>query len=406
MLSCITTKFLHYNELKTKLLISHFLNHATKPTNSRYLLIFIYNLVQLKINHMAFISITRLHRNYTMTSPKHLILTALAAFTLQAALGVETQQQQTHIVVIPGQNGLGGHNIRTVLPEFLKERIHRAETPKTFPDLGQNRCISYLEKQMKPLLDDSTVKNVILHGSSQGTATALNYTANNHDKIGALILESVLLTGNSAIAHTVAPDSSSLFVHYALPYLAKIIFPFYAPAGKQAIITCDNLPKDLPIIILHATEDPQLSFKDAKALYAKLKTTNMNNNVYLLSVLAYNHVELLNKGDKLITIINAILEQHNLLPTPKNQTDAIDLTPYQPKPDQRWLDHFNALKNKEHIMYYIDWCVKGAFLGFIFYILHKTGTLNSISTTLSSHIHILHRTGPLNSISSTLSSHM
>src|SRR5437870_6901540 len=75
---------------------------------------------------------------------------------------------KTHLMVIPGQNGLGGQNINTVLPYFAdKDHLkHCVETPLNLPDFGQSRCQNYLQKKIN-LLNQN--EKVIIHASSQGT---------------------------------------------------------------------------------------------------------------------------------------------------------------------------------------------------------------------------------------------
>jgi hypothetical protein len=312
------------------------------------------------------------------------------------------------LVVIPGQNGTGGQNLTYVLPQFEEGRIYHVETPSSLPDLGQNKCMSYLKKTMASQNILLFTEHVIMHASSQGTATAMNhfeeikrgaaveikggpwrkdpfYAQQDHSlkKVKALILESVLLTGNSAIEHTARNRQGISFPgsYYCLPYITKIIFPFYAPAGQQAIFACDSLPLDLPIIILHAPEDPQLSFRDAQALYAYLKYKG-NKNVYFMSIQDGYHILLIKKGDQETKVLQAILYKYNLLPdqtqytsVEKESLSSVDLIPYQPEEKQEWLDHFHNLRNKEKRIQKLDYAVKGTFLAFICYIFYMHNLL-------------------------------
>jgi hypothetical protein len=292
-----------------------------------------------KITHIFFLTIALAH-NYT---------------------AIAMEQPTTHLLVIPGQNGMGGQNVDTVLPYFAQHRLkHEIETPQQNPDFGQTNCLTLLKKKIDDLKDKGILQendHLVIHGSSQGTATTINYAAKNPQNIKAIILESVMLTGNSAIFHTVdkmmladscnLPDSS----YYALPYTAKSLFPNYSPTGKQPIFTADKLPQDLPIIILHDTQDFQLSFKDAQALYAFLTHTKKNKYVYLFAQESPQgaHINLLkHRNKKEIAAINTILALHNILPFEQQEiTDImIDLKEYQPEPQQEWLDHFANILNK------------------------------------------------------------
>ncbi len=154
------------------------------------------------------------------------------------------QEQKTHILIVPGQNGMGGQNVRQILPYFKKkhQQAHNVETPLKSPDFGQSKCQNYLKNKINELKENNILHDndsLIIHGSSQGTATTINFAANNPNNIKALILESVMLTGNSAIFHTVdnvmmpeqcdLPDSS----YYSLPYTAKVAYPSYSPIKVQ-----------------------------------------------------------------------------------------------------------------------------------------------------------------------------
>lgn len=269
------------------------------------------------------------------------IKSALLALTvlLQGAFASDFQESNTRLVVIPGQNGLGGQNVRTVLPQF--KQVHYVSTPEVFPDLGQSRCIKYLKETMNPLLADNNVEDIIIHASSQGTATAINYLANNpSQKVKALILEAVMGSGNSAVSHTVKnlmephmtlkptkiPGS-----YYFLPYLAKFQMPLYSPSGMQPILNLHKLPRDLPIILIHSVADPQLSFHDAEAIYAGLRTFG-NDSAYLLPVEERGHVCLLNtlKRGHLTNSLHHILKKHGLPYHEYFTKSTIDLSPYQP----------------------------------------------------------------------------
>jgi hypothetical protein len=280
---------------------------------------------------------------------------------------------ETHLVIIPGQNGLGGQNIDTVLPYFENkpDLKHHVETPLVLPDLGQDRCMNYLKKTMSSL---NTYKNVIIHASSQGTATAINYTAEHPKQVGALILEGIMLTGNSAIEHHVEtsmlPGATSLpGSYYWMPYAAKISYPSYSPAGNQPIFNANKLPRNLPIIIIHHTNDPELSYKDAQGLYSFLKVIKKNDNVYFISTTSerHTHINLLDKEDtEEITAINTILKQNNqLLSNPNELLENIDLTRYQPKPKEKWLQHFNAILCKENKFWNVDMAIKTGLFGLL-----------------------------------------
>ena len=315
----------------------------------------------------------------------------LCIATLYGSFSMSMESPKTHLLVIPGQNGLGGQNVEKVLPYFAKNKhlMHHVETPSFVPDFGQAKCQNYLQQKLDSLHLNNNDK-IVLHASSQGTATALNYASKNPAKVSALILESIMLTGNSAVAHTVEnlmlPGATSLPGSYHwMPYAAKVQYPFYSPAGEQPIYNVDKLPKNLPIIILHHDKDPQLSHKDAQALYAHLKQNN--ENVYFISTTSdyRQHVLLLNKEShkEQIETINYILKEHNLLPSNPNEVLSINSEKYQPEPKQEWKNHFNNLLAKENKFKFIDLGVKGITYGAIILLLYKYCIIQALLNRMS-----------------------
>ncbi|HLW72677.1 MAG TPA: hypothetical protein VKR54_01380 [Candidatus Babeliales bacterium] len=301
-----------------------------------------------------------------------LTLTMLLCNALSTLAMQSQKQPKTNLVIIPGQDEFEGQNIDTVLPYFAdKIKLKHYVEPLSLPDLGQERCIRRLATTMSSFKKKHPV---IIHASGQGTATAINYASENPQRIKALILDSIMLTGNSAITHTIdheiLPGVTDIpGSYYVLPYIAKVNFPFYGPADKQPIFNADKLPENLPIILIHHTDNPQLSYKDAQALYAFLKKTKKNKNVYLLSRTTDNagHIYLYGEPQKdEITVINTILKKHTVLPSnPQESVKAIDITPFQPDPEQEWLDHFNTLLKKEEKIWYMDWAVNITLLSLI-----------------------------------------
>ncbi len=282
------------------------------------------------------------------------------------------KEQKPHILVIPEYDGCNNLNkkgtlsyIETILPYFAKNQtsMHYIETPEKLSDFGQNKCQEHLEKKINWCKKNKTLRDtdpLIIYGSFQGSATAINYTAKNPKNIKALILESIILTGNSFIENTFVDDTSHSLSddpisyavgnccrftsagYYLLPQLVRTHFWHYSPTGEQPIDNINDLPNDLPIIILHNTK---LSCKDAQALYAFLTVTKQNPNVYLVNQKNIND----------ITVINTILKLHYLLPTNylEKSLTLEELKEYQPKIQQEWFDRLNVVLKKEKNMPYV-----------------------------------------------------
>lgn len=253
------------------------------------------------------------------------------------------------VLAIPGMNG-GGSDAKYVkrILEVPKADIITVQTPRWLPDLGQQRCMKLLDEVVKK----GGNEDYLIHATSQGGATALNYTA-LHDKgvhIKGMILEAPLVHGNSAIHHTMqgplaAPFSAIgklPFSYYWLPYATKLIYPFYRPGGTQAIHSVKDIPKDMPIIIIHALEDPQISIDDASALYHALRKTG-HNNVYFLRVYSNDHLYIIKRDDdKLKNQIHTILKKHGLLHVDR-QINTSDIQPDY----MQYEKHYRNLMDKE-----------------------------------------------------------
>ena len=220
------------------------------------------------------------------------------------------------VCAVPGQNGLGSSPsyVAKVLGIPLSS-VKKVSTPQGLldsPDLGQGVCIGHLKR-----IVEQEENQVIIHATSQGTATTLNYIASlspaEQSKIKAIILEATLASGNSAIMHTVTgplmgcqsigkiPGSG-----YLIPYVAKANFPRYWPAGKQPIKSLDSISKNIPIILMHSKEDPQLSFDDARALYHGLRNHG-NSSVYFVPFEGWRHIEICDKDQGKRELVKKIL---------------------------------------------------------------------------------------------------
>ncbi len=337
------------------------------------------------------------------------LILALSFFYNYLSIAMENYQptQAVALLVIPGQNEQGGQNTNVILPQFTYRLSRKKDsqagwkysvtTPTEWKhiDFGQEKCQERLARVFAFSEIQPSNTSVILHASSQGTATAINYTSKKPEKVKALILEAVMLSGNSAISHTI--ESTPLLLaeipgkipsiirnvcrivpylpgnYYWVPYLAKIVFPGYAPAGEQPIFNTDKLQTNIPIIIMHHTKDPQLSVKDAEGLYAFLCTKN--ENVYLITsdTNDHGHVELLNGANTHeITAIQYILQHHKLLPDNTIQS-PINLSKYKPDPKPEWLNHYNNLFTKEKRMWWFDKGIKVTLLSLIAYLIHRSG---------------------------------
>ncbi|MFC1842455.1 hypothetical protein ACFLYU_02240, partial [Candidatus Dependentiae bacterium] len=260
------------------------------------------------------------------------------------------------VLAVPGQNGLGSEidYVKRCLGNN-KIDVTRVGTPKLRIDFGQNNCMKCLREALS---SEKNEDDVIIHATSQGTATVLNYLSTNRRarrRVKALILESVLISGNDAIKHTIKSGlmgplkgvAKLPLSYYWLPYCAKFMFPFYWPGGKQVIKTLENFPNDIPVIIIHSRGDMQLSHRGALALYHGLRS-NGNNNVYLIDPHGDRHIQILSRRPGARKLVRDILARHNVIEQIGKPIDPVDLVNLQPNHnDDRYSNPYDDLNNKE-----------------------------------------------------------
>ncbi len=252
--------------------------------------------------------------------------------------------EYVHYAIVPGQTGLGGEHLKDVeaIHPYSDHHITFAETPlqygpfsfMTGADFGQRYCQKLLHEKFDLLFERSDVYKIIFHASSQGTASLVLYlhwvkesdvdrAVKWVDKIGALVLESAMLSGNSAIYHCVTKTfrwgawkygewlGDLPYSYYWMPYVAKIKFPFYVPGGVQAINILEDLPSHMPIIIMHAVTDKILPYQAAQVVCSKLQ--KKNKHVYFMKSQRKTHIDLLKRSSS-----------HNALSLSDNVTQEID----------------------------------------------------------------------------------
>lgn len=268
------------------------------------------------------------------------------------------------VLGIPGVGGFGsadGRDGREGAINYYK-RIFGQNTDVTLMDnppfitmdLGQNQCI----KRLRETIAKNPGKKSILYCWSQGTATALNYLA-TEDKgknIAALVIEAALASGNSAIIHNVRENEAMKILkpltnvpgaYYWMPYGARGVFPFYCPFGKQPIKLIKDIPIDVPIIIVHSRNDPELPYQGALALYYGLRAKN--HPTYLISKKIIKHIGIVTDNESR-GIIRNILKKHGLQ-TDLNVEDDLnvegfDVSNVQPA-HESFKKEYDALMSKE-----------------------------------------------------------
>ncbi len=85
------------------------------------------------------------------------IITLLHSVTL-----ISMEVPKTHLLVIPGQNGMGGQNVDKVLPYFAhnKHLMHHVKIPLSLPDFGQSRCMWFIKDKINWLKEYEIIGNI------------------------------------------------------------------------------------------------------------------------------------------------------------------------------------------------------------------------------------------------------
>ncbi len=232
------------------------------------------------------------------------------------------------ILSVPGQNGLGSgiyyvaQQLGTNLKDFKTgaKKIFPVDIPRSVEsiDLGQNNCISFLKQSF----DENVGNNeYIIHATSQGTATVLNFLKiypEAQNNLKAIILEAPLASGNSAIFHHANQQAwfvPEFFVKKLGPsFVQSTMFPAYDRFGLQAISSIESIEKkDIVIILVHSTNDRCLPYYGACALYYRLNELG-HKKVYLVTKEnSSDHINILRTS----SIIQRILEKNDIHQDPR-----------------------------------------------------------------------------------------
>ena len=329
-------------------------------------------------------------------------LSLMVIFSLKIAHSIDTTDDVSPstryvYIVVPGQGNFGGtkhdDKLPRTIPAHYKEVV-RLKTPHsksdTFfcnkDDFGQQNCQDLLHEKLDELFLQANIK-FIIHAYSQGTASILKYISDletqdaelsinekRTSKIEALILESAMISGFSAINHF----TSNHFRYFGvpagwlcsqlpysdrwIPLLAqKTTFPSFQVHGTQTIEILDNIPNTFLIVILHTPQDYVLPYHGGLAMYQVLRKHNAKN-LYFIPVDRNIHIDvtsdhiqhkekpgdfmlLQSKGNEALTAIINILKQHSIYDFKQEEKKSVeDLSVFQPKFDRNY-----AKKHLAHV---------------------------------------------------------
>lgn len=292
---------------------------------------------------------------------KHIFITLICFARLLNAMEIANNEvpamPERQLYIVPGLGGDANDPLQrrdaSVLQGEFSATVGVKAPAFLLGDFGQRRCVEFLKREIDAHPDH---ENIIIHATSQGTATALNYLAENAvPRVKAVILQSPLASGNSAIVHNFPRLAKLPLAYYWMPYCAKMLFPFYWPASsQQPIKSIDNIHRDIPIILLHSDSDKVLPYSGACAMYYRFRTQG-HRNTYFVTRHGESHIGLacgydlkrqkLNETGVFAGIaMRAILEAHGLK---ERKTVPVDLSQYQPD-YQLYKVYYDELIRKEN----------------------------------------------------------
>lgn len=231
------------------------------------------------------------------------------------------ESQKTHLVIVPGSNGVNTQNIDSMLPYFAQN--NRTHVLKNFYfKEDDDKSLKHTNEIIIP----ENINNgdpIILYGLSQGAMSAIQYTSNNPDNIAALILHNTTLTDLQSVR---------------------------------------RLPQSTPIILIHDSHvtdtDAEQSLKDTQAIYAYLKEEVTNRQMYLFTPENQSNKQMTSTD---ITAINSILKLYELIPF-NDQEEQMIVSKlqenYQPEAQDEWIDNFNEILYKKESSKHITTATK------------------------------------------------
>ncbi len=160
---------------------------------------------------------------------------------------------------------------------------------------------------LKEAYDEYNVDKVVLVGSQRGAATAINFAANEPERLAALILESPFDSIENAFYDYWG------WLSFYKNYKNKINHPAYNGSAIKPINIVDNINQDIPILFVHSKVDSEFPVQCSQRLYAKLKNKN-HKHIYFLELKTGKHMEyhLSKDASRYQYVVHAFLAKYNL----------------------------------------------------------------------------------------------
>lgn len=177
-------------------------------------------------------------------------------------------------------------------------------------------CLSEAHQKMKR--KNPHLKKTILCGVSRGAATIINYlgtTKNSLKDVTAIILECPFDS-----LHSVIDNIIKRFKLWWIPKIKRLsnkivkkLYQEYNHHGIAPIDVIENIPKNIPVILVHSKKDWFIPIDATRRLYLALKETG-HKYLYLIETPEGGHGKILwNKSGSLYrNSVHAIFKKHKI----------------------------------------------------------------------------------------------
>ena len=156
--------------------------------------------------------------------------------------------------------------------------------------------------------------NIILFGLSRG-ASNLGIFAGTRtlEHVKAIILESPYYTMGEVIANMLQKNNLGWVPLSYGESVAEFIFKKYDRYGKSPATTVENIPSDMPILIVCSKEDGLVPYASSINVYKKLLNSG-HKHVYILILDHGQHAKILSgqDGQKYQSVVHAFYKKYNL----------------------------------------------------------------------------------------------
>jgi len=193
-------------------------------------------------------------------------------------------------------------------------RVKRQET-----SFGQKneitRLYSAYNKTIKWSYERWNNCNIILFGLSRG-ASNIGIFAGTHDikqHVKAIILESPYYIFSDVLSYMLHKNNLTWIPLSYAHTMAEMIFKRYTRFGVSPASAIENIPQDMPILLVCSKEDTTVPYTTTVAFYNKLKESG-HTNAYILILNHGKHAKLLSgpEGDIYQAVVHAFYKKYNL----------------------------------------------------------------------------------------------